>query len=114
MTQTTADDFDAKWDELGRGHEVEIEGHEDRFLVVDTKKTTPTTKVAVDVIDEDGEKYRFQKVVTTETFIDVREGHESAVVRNTADIDPVQDFEIVGQNTERLEDYFREEFEMYQ
>lgn len=111
-TDVSTDDADAptdKWDldQYGRGTVLSLAGFEQELLVVDHVRAGPTTR-ALDAIAMNGTEYRLAKVVTSETFFDVTEGHSSTYIKNIDATAPARDFEVVGENTDRLEQYFED------
>ena len=105
----SAADFESL-DELSRGGVLSLDKRSGLFLVVNLKRTTPETVVAVDVVNENGTEYRLQHIAMGEHYFDMTQGHDTAPLKNTANIDDVRDFEVVGRDQEWLEDYLAEKY----
>lgn len=111
-----------KWDlsQYGRGTELVLDKHKGTFVVVHRKTTSAGTTIALDVVGPDDEVLRLQKVSLAETYFDarpakveggtIREKGGTTVVRNVDNIDDVRDFEVIGEDKQRLKSWIRKEF----
>jgi len=99
-------DFDTL-DEIGRGSVLSLDSRKGEFLIVNRKEVPIGTVQSLDVVDTHGSEFRLNVVALGgERYFDVERGHETSVVKNTANIDDVRDFEVLRQDQEWLEEYF--------
>lgn len=118
-----SDDGPDKWDldQYGRGTELLLDKKEGRFMVVDHQRLIGGNPVALDVVDENGNLYRLKKISLGETYFDIRdavlkggvikEASAGPAVRNVANFDDIRDFEVIGEDQDRLEKWIRSKFQ---